>query len=594
MRLSRGRILIWFRNRGWENSASKILGSSGSALAIALVLAATLAAASEAENIAAQLKTASAFHRRAEYTHSIPILKRIVQTSPSNYLANLLLGEDLYLSWNAQDALAPLETAAEAPADDGVALLYVAKAGAALGDFSLASNALRAAVIRSNGTERFEMEWGDYCIARMVYLRDSLVGTQRGKGTELRFRALGRPEGSEERASLLKESVAADPEQRGIWGELGVAQLELGNREQAQESLREAEMRDSQGSETLRLEALLAAGEQKWQEAADRLVSVGARSPVELSVMLRKWPANLVPGPDVSGAVWDCLRDAAAPCSLITVQPQGGESLGAKELYQEERWEQLRDLPKSETEDASESLWRGVALVKSGAYAEAIPLLESGMRADEMVAAYWLQACYALELAQAESRLSAEAARHRLAGTRQLRLRGDAPAALAEYLKALEFRQNDAELFAEMAEAYRMEGDSKHARQTALAALKIEPRQGSALTTMTQLEMNERNYAAALTRLKQLAIVQPKDAWTRVQLGVTYGQIGNPAMVIQYLEPELAAGYPDEKGALHAQLASALRKLGRDAEAKQAAAEAVRLTNSWLQGPGQGNGDGHH
>jgi tetratricopeptide (TPR) repeat protein len=268
--------------------------------------------------------------------------------------------------------------------------------------------------------------------------------------------------------------------------------------------------------------------------------------------------------------------------------------LGAKELYQEERWEQLRDLPKSETEDASESLWRGVALVKSGAYAEAIPLLESGMRADEMVAAYWLQACYALELAQAESRLSAEAARHRLAGTRQLRLRGDAPAALAEYLKALEFRQNDAELFAEMAEAYRMEGDSKHARQTALAALKIEPRQGSALTTMTQLEMNERNYAAALTRLKQLAIVQPKDAWTRVQLGVTYGQIGNPAMVIQYLEPELAAGYPDEKGALHAQLASALRKLGRDAEAKQAAAEAVRLTNSWLQGPGQGNGDGHH
>ncbi|MGA2351332.1 MAG: hypothetical protein ABSF70_12935 [Terracidiphilus sp.] len=565
----------------------------GTALAIGLVFAATPAFASQSENVAAQLKIASAFHRRADYSHSIPILKRIVHTSPNDYMATLLLGEDLYLSWNAQDALAPLEAAAQAPTDDGVALLYVAKAGAALGDFSLASNALQAAVARSSGADRFRMEWGDYCIARMVYLRDSLAGTQRGKGMELRFRALGRPEGSEERASLLKESVAADPEQRGIWGELGVAQFELGSRQQAQESLREAEKRDPQGSETLRLEALLAAGEQKWQEAADKLVSVGARSPVELSVILRVWPANLVPGPNVSGTVWDCLRDTEASCPLIATQPQGGEDLSAKDLYAEGRWEQLRTLPKSAAVGASESLWRGVALVKSGAYAEAIPLLESGMKADELVAAYWLQACYALELAQAESRLSTEAARHRLAGTRQLRLRGDAPAALAEFLKALEFKQDDAELFAEMAEAYRMEGDSKHARQMAVAAVEIEPRQGSALTTMAQLEMNERNYTEALTYLKRLAIVQPRDAWTRVQLGVTYGQIGNPAMLVQYLKPELAAGYPDQKGALHAQLAGALRKLGRDAEAKQAAAEAVRLTNSWLQGSGQGNNDGH-
>jgi tetratricopeptide (TPR) repeat protein len=544
-------------------------------------------------NIAAQLKEASAFHRRADYSHSIPILRRIVQTSPGSYKANLLLGEDLYLSWNAQDALAPLQTAAESAADDGVALLYVAKAEAALGDFSSASNALQSAVTRSGGAENFQMDWGNYCIARMVYLRDSLAPTQKGKGTELRFRALGRPEGSEERASLLKESVAADPEQRGIWGELGVEQLELGNREQAQESLREAEKRDSQGSETLRLEALLAAGEQKWQEAADRLVSVGARSPVELSVMLRVWPASLVPGPDVSGVVWDCLRNPEASCPLIATQAIGGEDLSAKDLYAEGRWEQLKALPNSATMNASESLWRGVALVKTGAYAEAISLLESGMKADELVAAYWLQACYALELAQTEAKMSTEAARHRLAGTRQLRLRGDASAALAEYLKALEFRQNDPELLAEMAEAYRMEGDSKHARQTASAALEIDPREGSALTTMAQLEMNERNYAEALTCLMRLANVQPKNAWTRIQLGVTYGQIGNPAKVVKYLEPELAAGYPDEKGALHAQLARALRKLGRDAEASRAAAEAARLTNSWLQGYGQGDGDGH-
>jgi hypothetical protein len=45
----------------------------------------------------------------------------------------------------------------------------------------------------------------------------------------------------------------------------------------------------------------------------------------------------------------------------------------------------------------------------------------------------------------------------------------------------------------------------------------------------------------------------------------------------------LAAGYPDQKGALHAQLASALRKLGRMDEAGQASAEASRLANASLQ-----------
>ncbi len=37
---------------------------------------------------------------------------------------------------------------------------------------------------------------------------------------------------------------------------------------------------------------------------------------------------------------------------------------------------------------------------------------------------------------------------------------------------------------------------------------------------------------------------------------------GHPEEALRYLGPELAAGYPDEKGALHAQLANTLRKTG--------------------------------
>jgi predicted RNA polymerase sigma factor len=45
----------------------------------------------------------------------------------------------------------------------------------------------------------------------------------------------------------------------------------------------------------------------------------------------------------------------------------------------------------------------------------------------------------------------------------------------------------------------------------------------------------------------------------------------------------LAAGYPDEKGALHALLAGQLRKLGREQEAKSAAQEAIRLANAFQE-----------
>ena len=49
------------------------------------------------------------------------------------------------------------------------------------------------------------------------------------------------------------------------------------------------------------------------------------------------------------------------------------------------------------------------------------------------------------------------------------------------------------------------------------------------------------------------------------------------------MKPSLDAGYPDEKGALHAVLAGQLRKLGRDQDANRAADEATRLADSFQQ-----------
>ncbi len=50
---------------------------------------------------------------------------------------------------------------------------------------------------------------------------------------------------------------------------------------------------------------------------------------------------------------------------------------------------------------------------------------------------------------------------------------------------------------------------------------------------------------------------------------------------LRYLAPALDAGYPDEKGALHALKARILRDLGREEEAAKASAEARRLSDAF-------------
>jgi tetratricopeptide (TPR) repeat protein len=535
------------------------------------------------EDVATLLKTATALHQQGDFAHSIPILRRIVQRSPRNYVANLLLGEDLLRSGSLQDALIPLQVASEARPGDGTAQAYLAEAAAGLGNFSTASEALQCAIARSGEAEQFLMAWAGYSLNRFRTLGSLLQKTKRGEGTELRFEAARRPEGSETRESLLRESATKDPEQRGIWGELGLAQLELGKQSQANESLKEAQLREPQGDETLVLEARLAAMDKRWSDAEELLSGLRARSPAELQRVLALWPRVLVPGPEVTGTLWDCLRNTAISCMLASTQPQSGESLSAQDLYAQGRWEQLAALPSAAPTDSSESLWRGVALAKTGDCPRAIPSLELGLTADVRAAGFWLEVCYASEVERAAARMKTkgdEAALHELKGDVLLQLHSDAGGAQKQYAEALKSRPEDPHLLAKLADAYARLGDGAQAKEEAQAALILDPRESSALQTLVLMAMSERQYVEALVRLKQMLAISPKDQWTQVQLGVAYGQLRQPEEALHYLAPALAAGYPDPKGALHAMLVSALRKLGREEEAKKAAAEADRLANS--------------
>lgn len=209
----------------------------------------------------------------------------------------------------------------------------------------------------------------------------------------------------------------------------------------------------------------------------------------------------------------------------------------------------------------------------------------------QMETAYQLSICYALAAGQAAGQLQSsaqdQAALDRLRGDVLLRLKGDATAAEAEYRKALALHPADPALLERLAEAQLTEGNVDAARQSASAALSIDPHQRGALRTLVSLSMSNRDYDQALPWLRQLAIEAPGDPVVQVDLGTALAQTGHAAEALQHLAPILAGGYPDEKGALHALEARVLRQLGRDQEAARAAAEARRLSDAFQQ---RGNG----
>jgi Flp pilus assembly protein TadD len=230
-----------------------------------------------------------------------------------------------------------------------------------------------------------------------------------------------------------------------------------------------------------------------------------------------------------------------------------------------------------------------VAEFRTGDCPRAIPALERGLKSNQLQAGFYLQACYAKEEAHVENRLISaqqDGAAHELKGERAFSMQNDPRAAQQEYVEAAKSRPKDAYLLSRLAVTYSLLGDLEQARRYALSALALDPRQTSALETLAQLDMSEGNYKEALIRFKRLSVLLPEDPHIQVGLGITYGQLGDPARAAQYLELPLRNGFPDPRGSLHALLATALRKLGRMEEAQQAAAEAVRLSKE--------SGEGNH
>lgn len=209
-----------------------------------------------------------------------------------------------------------------------------------------------------------------------------------------------------------------------------------------------------------------------------------------------------------------------------------------------------------------------------------------------------LSICYALEAGKAADRLNAnakdQAAVDQLHGDILLRLKNDSADAQREYQKAIVLRPGDPALLERLAAAQLASGEMDAARQSANASLQLNPHAREALRTLAAITMTQRDYDQAVPLLQRLAQEAPEDLNVQVDLGRALVQTGKAANALQHLKPALDAGYPDEKGALHAMEARALRQLGRDEEAEKASAEARRLSDAFQTRTKDGGRDQPH
>jgi predicted Zn-dependent protease len=289
-----------------------------------------------------------------------------------------------------------------------------------------------------------------------------------------------------------------------------------------------------------------------------------------------------LPPENLSSEIWNCARNNSAACLEKIKFPPSDSQSSEEQLFAEERWEQLAALSEPPREVPAAWFRRGVALAELRECGRAIPALERGLEPGAETAAYWLELCYAAEAERAVARLGAlpnQAVFHRVRGDFLVRVKSDPQAATEEYAMARRLQPRDPVPAERIAQAYENLGDMQRAKQAAGEALALDPRRLVSVRLLAAIAMNERDYSSALENLDQLLQKNPNDAWARVQIGIAYAQTGRPQEALQNLQPALAAGYPDERGALHAMLASVLRKLGREEEAQNAAAESTRLSN---------------
>jgi tetratricopeptide (TPR) repeat protein len=541
------------------------------------------------------LQCGFALHEQGNYAEALPLLEHARKLEPHDYFANLLVGIDLLRTDRAADSVLYLQEAARLRPKEDFPYAYLGEAQAHLRHYPEASAAYeRALAVAPASPQAIEGAVG-FWLERFRELAAQLRATIKGLAAEHRLQARSLAPNDPARQQMLSRSAGLDPEAPGIWSELALADSRAGNLEDADANIARAFDRNPGDQRALEARALLSAMRGNWTETVRALGTIGDASPNTLVRAAADWPKDLQPPASVAmghrvGTFFSCTRTPGQACDGAEVLSVGSSrSAPVAALFKEQRWEAVVAAPEPSAGELAGWYRRGVAFAELGRCARAIPSLEraaSGRTEQDIYTKFLLAWCYAQEAGRVTRDLQQQegesaALIHMLRGDVLLRMQANSAGALKEYNDALGAHPQDPEILERLAEAHYESGQFAEATANARLSLSIDPYRFSAMETLARVATEQRNYADAIPYLQRIVAHDPRDVSAQVELGTGLAQTGNPTDAVQHLLPALAAGYPDEKGSLHATLGAALRKLGRDAEATQAFAQARALSQAY-------------
>lgn len=556
--------------------------------AFAALLGARYSSAGEA-NAKDLTQQAFDFHQKGQFSEALPLLYRAHDLAPENYFVNLLLGIDFLRTGQAKKAVPFLKKASRLRPKEEYPLAYLGEAYASQEFYGEAAEAYIQSEHIAPGSSESAVAFVDFALARFTSMSEVLRSSRKGLAAEYRLRALAQPEADASRLSLLQRAADLDPTEPGIWPDLARAALATGNVADAKTFTDKALETDPHDPTAKITEAQIAANDSEWERAIRLINSVVRNAPETLSRVSALWPMQLQPPLSASVSApaakfFDCVRESQRGCHPASSKTPL-EALSA--LFREQRWEQLTKLPAPAPSQPVAWFQRGVAFAKLEDCPKAIPSLEHGLSksSPDIYGMLLLSWCYSREAGktadQVQQSANGEAPVHVMRGDILLRLQAKAAMAVSEYQQALAQDANDPAVLERLAEAQLGAGQADAARDTAQAAIKIDPQRMAPKSTLAKIAMQERDYSAALPYLRELVARNPHDVSKRIELAKACAQTGALDEAWNNLAPALAGGYPDEKGSLHYLLGSVLKKMGRATEAEQAFSAATELSDAF-------------
>jgi tetratricopeptide (TPR) repeat protein len=153
------------------------------------------------------------------------------------------------------------------------------------------------------------------------------------------------------------------------------------------------------------------------------------------------------------------------------------------------------------------------------------------------------------------------------------------PSALAHYQAALK-KQSSAAALVGIGTVYWEMGDFPNAERYLQDALRLNPQSNQAIFELANIAVRQHREEAAIPLLERYLAAQPDALAARADLGRAYLHTGRFREAAEQLSK---ASDADERGDIHYELATALRKLGREDEAKAALAKSAAIREAALQ-----------